>query len=123
MKLSQSEALPSNKKFGYFFSLVFLILGFVFHSYFFIISFIFILLVLLKPDYLRVFNELWFSLGLLLSKIFNPIIMGIIFYGLFTPIGLIMRLLGRDELGLKKNKQSTYWKQKKFSNDSFNNQY
>jgi len=49
--------------------------------------------------------------------------MGIIFYGLFTPIGLIMRLLGRDELGLKKNKQSTYWKQKKFSNDSFNNQY
>ena len=65
-------------------------------------------------------------LGLALGKIVSPIVLGIIFFGLITPIALIARLLGRDELKLKRPKKSTYWSKPISSNsdaDSFKNQF
>ena len=116
MKFSNIK-LPSNKKFGYFFSAIFFIATgyFLYKEYqtigyiFAIISVLFITTTLIKADLLRPLNKLWMHFGLLLGKIISPIILGIIFFGLFTPYGIVMRLLGRDELCLKTQKKKSHW--------------
>ena len=109
--------LPSNKKFGFFFTAVFLICAF--YSYYnnntswvyilVTISFIFFIVTILKAEVLLPLNKLWMSLGFLLGMIVSPIVMGLIFFGIFTPIAILMRLFGRDELRLRFKKQSSHW--------------
>ena len=103
--------LPSNRKFGYFFSLVFSLLAIYFYfnnSSFYLLSIIlgviFLLITLIKPEILLPLNKLWMRFGFLLSLFVSPLIMAIIFFGIFTPIGLFMRIIGRDELKLKFSK-------------------
>lgn len=70
----------------------------------------FALAALAAPSLLRPLNRLWFRLGLALHHIVNPIIMAAIFYLAVTPMGLIMRALGKDPLRLKRDEDSaTYW--------------
>ena len=65
---------------------------------------------LLRPSSLRVLNSLWMKLGLLMHKVVNPVVMGLLFYGTILPTGLVMRLRGRDLLRLKREpKAETYW--------------
>ena len=69
-----------------------------------------LILSLLRPSVLHVPNLLWTRLGLLLSKITNPIITAILYFLVFVPIGLLMRLRGKDMLRLRfDNKAVTYW--------------
>ena len=105
--------LPSNKKFGFFFSIVFFIASiYLFFIENIILTFllaslgiIFLIITLIKPDTLLPLNNLWMKFGLLLSIIISPIVLGLIFFGLITPISLITRLFGRDELNLKLKKK------------------
>lgn len=133
MKFSEIE-LPSNKKFGYFFTIVFFILGIYFYSlnllffsYLFLTFFImFIIITQIKSEYLLPLNKIWMSLGFLLGKIISPIILGIIYFGIFTSVSLVMKVFGRDELVLKVNNKNTQWRDR--SNDelyvrSFKNQF
>ena len=116
MKFSAIE-LPSNRKFGLFFTLVFAVAAFYFSSSPNIAwayasvgaSSIFLVVTLLKSDALLPLNKLWMRLGLLLGMIVSPIVLGIIFFGLFTPIAFFMRLSGRDELRLKFSKKASHW--------------
>ena len=109
--------LPSNKKFGFFFTFVFAVASSYFYkttnvslSYTFgAVSLIFLFLTLVKDSILLPLNKLWMRFGLLLSMIVSPIVLGIIFFGLFTPIALIMKLCGRDELRLKFSKKLSHW--------------
>ncbi|WP_440651109.1 SxtJ family membrane protein [Candidatus Pelagibacter sp. HIMB1495] len=109
--------LPSNKKFGYFFSGVFFIVFVYFFynknsslSYIFgALTLFFLITSIINANLLLPLNKLWMRFGLLLSVIISPIILGIIFFGLVTPYGLIMSVFGRDELRLKKNKSKSYW--------------
>ena len=109
--------LPSNKKFGYFFSGVFFIVFIYFFynknlllSYIFVaLTLFFLITTIINANLLLPLNKLWMRFGLLLSRIISPIILGIIFFGLVTPYGLIMSMFGRDELRLKKNKSKSYW--------------
>lgn len=65
---------------------------------------------LLRPAVLQPLNRAWFRLGLLLNKVVNPIIMGLVFYGTVLPIGLLMRARGRDLLRLKLEPDAdSYW--------------
>ena len=52
---------------------------------------------------------MWMYLGFILGKIISPIVLGMIFFGLFTPYGIAMRMMGRDELCLKKTKKQSHW--------------
>ena len=71
---------------------------------------LFLLAALLRPALLHPLNRLWMKLGLLLHKIVNPIVMGLLFYGTIWPTGAIMRMRGRDLLRLKREPASeTYW--------------
>ena len=116
MKLSEVE-LPSNRKFGFFFTFVFAVAAAYFYysanvswTYVFIaVASIFMLVTLIKSDALLPLNKLWMCFGLLLGMIVSPIVLGIIFFGLFTPIAAIMRLSGRDELRLKFNRKVSHW--------------
>jgi hypothetical protein len=70
----------------------------------------FLIVALLRPSLLHEVNRAWTSLGLLLSKIVNPVVMTILFFLVFAPVGILMRLLGKDPLRLKLDPQSkTYW--------------
>ena len=107
--------LPSNRSFGIVFFVVFLLIGLypLLNSeearlWSLIISLIFILLGLLNSKILTPLNKIWFKFGIFLGKIISPLIMGIIFFLVVTPIGLIMRLL-KDLLNLRYNKNKSYW--------------
>ena len=126
--------LPSNRRFGLFFTIVFFFIGIYFltknNSYFlmfsFIISISFLLVTILNADLLLPLNKIWMSFGLLLSNIVNPIVLGIIFFLLFMPAGLIMKFYGRDELKLKFSSSYSYWKKynnQNSKNETFQNQF
>ena len=116
MKFSEIE-LPSNRKFGFFFTFVFVMVAAYFHysanvswAYVFIaMAMIFLLVTLIKSDALLPLNKLWMRFGLLLGMIVSPIVLGVIFFGLFTPIAILMRLSGRDELRLKYAQKASHW--------------
>ena len=79
-----------------------------------IVSIIFLILGLLNSKILTPFNKLWMRLGALLGIIVSPIVMGVVYFGIITPIGLIMKLFGKDVLNLKLDKnKKTYWTLKK----------
>ena len=111
--------LPSNKKFGNFFGFVFFIISFYFFYstknyvaiFFLILSIIILIIAKVKPNKLFYFNQLWMKIGIKLGNIINPIILFLIFFGLFAPYGIIMKIFRRDELVLKLNKKNnTFWK-------------
>ena len=132
MKFSDIE-LPSNKKFGFFFTFVFAILAFYFlfidsilwAQALAILAVFFLLITVIIPQALLPLNKLWMRLGLLLGMIVSPIVLGIIFFGLVTPYGVVMRMFGRDELRLKFTKKSSHWisRSESIKSDSFKNQF
>ena len=84
-----------------------LILGFI--------SILFFFVSLLKAGLLLPFNIVWMKFGILLGKLISPIVLGTIFFFMFTPVAVIMRLVGRDELRLRLNFQNSYWIKRKSS--------
>ena len=132
MKLSEIE-IPSNRKFGFFFTFVFAIVAAYFYyaaniawTYAFAgISSIFLLITLIKSDALLPLNKLWMWFGLLLGMIVSPIVLGIIFFGLFTPIAILMRLSGRDELRLNFTQKASHWilRKEPIKAESFKHQF
>ena len=88
-----------------------------------ILSLIFLVLGLLDSKILTPLNKIWFKFGILLGRIISPIIMGIIFFFVVTPIGLIMRILGKDLLNLRYNNNKTYWIEKTGPKSKMKNQF
>ena len=109
--------LPSNSKFGNFFTFVFGLAAAYFYindsiswAYFMTLgSVIFLIITIVKADILLPLNKLWIRFGLLLGMIVSPVVLGVIFFGMFTPIAFFMGMSGRDELQLKFNKKPSYW--------------
>ena len=132
MKFSDIE-LPTNRKFGFFFTLVFVIAALYFYNsanllwaYFFIVAgSIFFLVTLINSNALLPINKLWMHFGLILGMIVSPIVLGIIFFCLFTPIAALMRLSGRDELRLKFTQKPSHWisRSEPIKSESFKQQY
>lgn len=119
--------LPSNKKFGIFFSLIFLILYlYLSNNFFLITSVIFLFLSLFYSEILQPLNNLWFKLGILLGSIVSPIVLGCIFFILITPISIIGKIFHRNPLKLNLDKNiKTYWikRDNGFTKEDFNNQF
>ncbi len=125
------EKLPSNKNFGIVFFLVFIIIGLwpllennEIRYWSIFTSLIFLLLGLLNSKILKPLNKLWFYFGILLGRMISPLVMGIIFYLIVTPIGLLMRLFRKDILNLKYNTNSrSYWIKKDGPKSKMKNQF
>ncbi|WP_306258451.1 SxtJ family membrane protein [Pararhizobium sp. IMCC21322] len=116
MKFSDIER-PSDQKFGLFFAVIFALSGLYFFwlaaSYLALVllglAAVFILLSFVKPGVLAPLNKGWMFIGYVLGRIVSPIVMGIIFFGLITPVSLFRFITGRDELRLKFGPSQSYW--------------
>ena len=122
--------ISSNRSFGIVFFVVFFIIGLypIFNSddvriWSLIISFIFLILGFFNSKILTPLNKLWFKFGIILGKFISPLVMGIIFFFVVTPIGLLMRIIGKDVLNLKFNKDKSYWIEKKGPKSKMKNQF
>ncbi len=122
--------ISSNKSFGIVFFIVFLIIAIYplinneeVRIWSIILSLIFLVLGLTNSKILNPLNKLWFKFGIFLGKIISPIIMGIIFFLVVTPIGFIMRMFGKDLLNLKYNSNKTYWIEKTDPKSKMKNQF
>ena len=122
--------IGSNKSFGIVFAVVFgliafwpLIKGNDIRLWSLIISIIFLVLGLINSKILTPLNKLWFKFGIFLGNFIAPIVMGIIFFLVVTPTGIIMKLLGKDLIKLKKNNEKSYWIEKKNIKSSMKNQF
>lgn len=116
---SADVVMPSERKFGLVFCAIFLalaawgtwvkdwsrttvlILG--------LAGAVFLVLALVAPAVLRPLNRAWFQLGLLLGRIVSPIVLGLMFFLLITPVAVVTRAFGRDVLGLKRRQTTSYW--------------
>ena len=106
----------SNKSFGIVFFIVFLLIAFwpllkgnEIRVWSVIISFTFLILGILNSKVLTPLNFIWIKFGDLLGKIIAPIVMGFIFFFVVTPIWILLRILGKDILGLKFSNTGSYW--------------
>ena len=118
------DKISSNRSFGILFSIVFAIIAFwptingnPLRLWSIPISVIFLVLGLLNSKLLNPLNIVWVKFGELLGRIVAPIVMAIIYFIIVTPIGLFMRLIGKDLLNIKFLKANTYWikREKKIS--------
>ena len=107
---------PSNRNFGIVFFILFLIIATYpllndqeLRMWSLILALIFFILGIINSNLLNPLNNLWFRFGILLGKIFSPIILFFIFFLMITPIGIFMRIIKKDLLGLKFNNESSYW--------------
>ena len=135
MSLTSDPKLPSERRFGALFTLVFAAIGAWGHykggspaasNAWFVAAAVVALVTLAAPRLLAPFNLAWFKLGLLMGKVVSPIVLGIIFFVLLTPVAVIGRLFGRDELRLKRKAVQSYWIERVPpgpDGDSFKNQF
>ena len=122
--------ISSNRSFGIVFFIVFLLVAI--YPFFkngdirlwsLLVSSIFLILGLINSNILTPLNKIWFKFGIFLGKMISPVIMGIIFFLVVTPIGFIMRLMGKDVLSLKFNNNKSYWIEKTDPKSKMKNQF
>ena len=117
MSLKSKIKMGSNRNFGLVFFIVFLIVALWPLTYenpiriwSVIISLIFLILGLMKSKLLTPLNILWFKFGMILGAIVAPVAMGVVFFLVITPIGLFMKIIGKDLLKKRYDKKkATYW--------------
>ena len=121
----------SEKSFGVVFSIVFLIVALYplinsegLRIWALVVSAIFLLLAYVAPKILSLPNKLWFKFGLLIGSIVAPIVMAFVYFVTVLPTGLIMRLLGKDLLKQKLDKNAkSYWVKRSEPMGSMKNQF
>ena len=122
--------IGSNRSFGIVFFIVFFIVS-IYPEFNFeelkvwslIAAIIFLILGLLNSSILAPLNKLWFEFGIFLGNIVSPVVMAIIFFGIVTPTSIIMKLLGKNLLGLKRISKRTYWVKRSEIKSKMKNQF
>jgi len=132
--MTSPTSLPSERRFGALFATIFAVLTVVslvkgvavwpwIHGG---LSMLFAALAAWLPRALAPLNRAWFQLGLLMGRVVSPVTLGVLFFGLITPVGCIGRWLGRDELRLRKRVRSSHWVDREPvgpAADSYKNQF
>jgi len=115
----QKQEIRINKKnniiFGIIFFIFFLIFGLyplvsvgVIRIWSVVLSLVFLIITIIRPNLFTFLNRSWIQFGILLGKIISPIVMGLVFFFVVTPIGILVRILKKDVMGLKRG-ASSYW--------------
>ena len=122
--------ISSNRSFGIVFFIVFILIAFYplinqgeIRIWSVLISLLFLILGIINSKILTPLNKVWFKFGILLGKIISPIVMGLIFFLVVTPIAFLMRMLNKDLLNLKFSKNNSYWIEKTDPKSSMKNQF
>ena len=115
----QKQEIKINKKnnitFGILFFIFFLIIGFfplisagIIRIWSVVLSLVFLIITIIRPNLFTFLNRSWIQFGIFLGKIISPIVMGLVFFFVVTPIGILVRILKKDVMGLKRE-ASSYW--------------
>ena len=115
----QKQEIKINKKnnitFGIFFFIFFLIIGFfplisvgIIRIWSVVLSLVFLIITIIRPNLFTFLNRSWIQFGIFLGKIISPIVMGLVFFFVVTPIGILVRILKKDVMSLKRG-ASSYW--------------
>jgi hypothetical protein len=115
----QKQEIKINKKnnitFGILFFIFFLIIGFfplisvgIIRIWSVVLSLVFLIITIIRPNLFTFLNRSWIQFGIFLGKIISPIVMGLVFFFVVTPIGILVRILKKDVMGLKRG-ASSYW--------------
>ena len=104
-----------NITFGILFFILFLIIGLyplkseeLIRIWSVVLSLVFLIITIIRPNLFTFINKLWIQFGILLGKIISPIVMGLVFFFVVTPIGILVRIFKKDVMGLKRG-ANTYW--------------
>ena len=110
------EKIGSNRSFGIVFFVLFLLICLwpllndnSIRIWSLVIAIIFLILGLLNSKFLTPLNRSWLKFGELLGRVVSPLVMGLVYFVILTPIGLFMRLIRKDLLGIKFSKKNSYW--------------
>ncbi|MDB3959701.1 SxtJ family membrane protein [Candidatus Pelagibacter sp.] len=122
--------ISSNRSFGIVFFIVFILIAFYplinqeeIRIWSVLISLLFLILGIINSKILTPLNKVWFKFGIFLGKIISPIVMGLIFFLVVTPIAFLMRMLNKDLLNLKFSKNNSYWIKKTDPKSTMKNQF
>jgi len=122
--------ISSNRSFGIVFFIVFILIAFYplinqeeIRIWSVLISLLFLILGIINSKILTPLNKVWFKFGIFLGKIISPIVMGLIFFLVVTPIAFLMRMLNKDLLNLKFSKNNSYWIEKIEPKSKMKNQF
>ena len=122
--------ISSNRSFGIVFFLFFLIISLFplfkdnnIRIWAIIPAIIFLILGSLNSKILTPLNKIWFKFGILLGNFISPIVMGIVFFAVVTPTALLMRIFGKNLLGLKRNNKASYWIERPKIKSKMKNQF
>jgi hypothetical protein len=118
-----------NITFGIIFFILFLIIGLyplksfgVIRIWALIISLVILIITIIRPNLLTFITRLWIKFGILLGKIISPIVMGLVFFIVVTPIGILIRIFKKDVMGLKRG-ASSYWISREYKLQSMKKQF
>ena len=115
MKKTDKTNKKNNIFFGILFFIFFLIIGLYplisnepIRIWSVILSLVFLIITIIRPNLFTYLNRLWIKYGILLGKIISPIVMGLVFFFVVIPIGIFVKILKKDVMGLKRG-ESSYW--------------
>jgi hypothetical protein len=115
MKNLISIKRKDNITFGILFFVLFLIIGLyplksegLIRIWSVVLSLVFLIITIIRPNLFTFINKLWIQFGILLGKIISPVVMGLVFFFVVTPIGILVRIFKKDVMGLKRG-ANTYW--------------
>ena len=115
MKNSIKVESKDNITFGILFFIFFLIIGLyplksdeAIRVWSVVLSLVLLIITIIKPNLFTFLNKFWIKFGVLLGKIISPIVMGLVFFFVVTPVGILVRVLKKDVMGLKRG-ASSYW--------------
>ena len=115
MKNLISIKRKDNITFGILFFILFLIIGLyplksegLIRIWSVVLSLVFLIITIIRPNLFTFINKLWIQFGILLGKIMSPVVMGLVFFFVVTPIGILVRIFKKDVMGLKRG-ANTYW--------------
>jgi hypothetical protein len=132
--MNTTAQLPSNRSFGWTFAVFFVLAGTygVWHggagrAWLFALAVLTVLVTLTRETWLTPFNRAWMKLGELLGRVVSPLVLGVIFFAVFAPVGIGMRLFGRDALARRfEPARRSYWLERDPpgpADDSFRNMF
>ena len=129
MKNSIKVKSKDNITFGILFFILFLIFGLyplksdeAIRVWSVVLSLILLIITIIKPNLFTFLNKFWIKLGILLGKIISPIVMGLVFFFVVTPIGILVRVLKKDVMGLKRG-ASSYWINREYKVQTMKKQF
>ena len=109
----KTALMPSDRKFGWTFAALFFLVGVLSHPWMMAVGAALAIITMTRAHWLTPIKHAWMKFGELLNRIVSPVVMGVIFFLVFTPVALVMRLAGRDALARRyEPERPSYWKRR-----------